>query len=108
VGKLVINNKIKIKMAAYVIVEVDIHDPLMYEEYKKLTPSSISAHGGRFVVRGGNAINIEGDWDPKRIVILEFPDLNTAQAWWNSSEYSKARSIRQKSASTKMIMVEGV
>jgi uncharacterized protein (DUF1330 family) len=95
-------------MAAYVIVEVDIHDPATYEEYKKLTPASISAHGGRFIVRGGNAINIEGDWDPKRIVVLEFPDLQTAKAWWSSPEYTKAKLIRQKSAYTKMIMVEGV
>jgi uncharacterized protein (DUF1330 family) len=95
-------------MAAYVIVEVDIKDHQTYEEYKKLTPSAIAAYGGRFVVRGGTAETLEGEWQPGRIVVLEFNDTATAKKWWNSPEYTPAKHIRQRSANTRMIVVEGV
>jgi uncharacterized protein (DUF1330 family) len=94
-------------MPAYVIVEIKITDHKEYEEYKKLTPSSIAAFDGKFIVRGGRTENLEGNWQPERIVILEFPSLNRAKQWWNSEEYAPAKSIRQKSATTKMIVVEG-
>jgi uncharacterized protein (DUF1330 family) len=94
-------------MPAYVIVEIKITDHKEYEEYKKLTPSSIAAFDGKFIVRGGKTENLEGNWQPERIVILEFPSLNRAKQWWNSAEYAPAKSIRQKSATTKMIVVEG-
>ncbi|MEP6583308.1 MAG: DUF1330 domain-containing protein [Ginsengibacter sp.] len=94
-------------MPAYVIVEVEIEDIHAYEEYKKLTPASIAAFDGKFVVRGGKTENLEGDWDPKRIVVLEFPSVERAKEWWNSPVYSKAKSIRQKAAKTKMIVVQG-
>ena len=94
-------------MPAYVIVEVDVHDPEGYEEYKKLTPAAVAAYNGRFVVRGGKTETLEGDWDPKRIVVLEFPAVERAKEWWDSSIYTKAKIIRQRTASTKMIVVEG-
>jgi uncharacterized protein (DUF1330 family) len=94
-------------MSAYVIVEIDIHDAEQYEEYKRLTPASINAYGGRFVVRGGKTEILEGDWNPKRIVVLEFIDAETAKKWWDSPEYSKAKALRQKIATTNMIIVEG-
>lgn len=94
-------------MPAYVIVDVKISNPKEYEEYKKLTPSSIAAFDGRFIVRGGRTENLEGNWQPERIVILEFPSLDRAKQWWNSSEHAPAKSIRQKSATTEMIIVEG-
>jgi uncharacterized protein (DUF1330 family) len=95
-------------MPAYIIVEVKITDTEKYEEYKKLTPSSIAAYDGKFIVRGGETENLEGDWQPERIVILEFPNVDRAEQWWNSIEYAPAKSIRQKSATTKMILVKGV
>ena len=73
-------------MAAYIIVEVDIHNPVEYEDYKKLTPGSLVPYDGRFIVRGGAAENLEGDWQPKRIVVLEFPTVERAKEWWASSE----------------------
>ncbi len=60
-------------MPAYIIVEIDVHDPEIYEEYKRLTPASLAAHGGRFVVRGGQTETLEGDWIPQRIVVLNLP-----------------------------------
>ena len=94
-------------MAAYVLVEIKIHDPKDYEEYKKLTPASIAAYDGRFVVRGGKTETLEGSWDPERIVVLEFPSVERAKEWWDSPEYAPAKAIRQRSAHTEMIVVEG-
>ena len=95
-------------MAAYVIVDVKINNVEMYEEYKKLTPASIVAYEGKFIVRGGATETLEGDWKPRRFVMLEFPNADRAREWWNSTEYAKAKSIRQSAASTNMILAEGV
>ena len=94
-------------MSAYVIVEVEIHDPKEYEEYKTLTPASIAAHDGKFIVRGGKLESLEGDWNPQRLVVLEFPTVEKAKQWWNSNEYAPAKAIRHRTAHTKMIVVEG-
>jgi uncharacterized protein (DUF1330 family) len=95
-------------MAAYIIVEVSITDPKAYEEYKKLTPAAVAAYDGKFIVRGGETETLEGDWQPERIVVLEFPSLEQAKAWWASDVYSPAKLIRQQAAKTKMIVVNGV
>ncbi len=95
-------------MPAYIIVDVKINDPVEYEAYKKLTPASIVPFGGKFIVRGGKTETLEGDWDFGRIVVIEFPNTGQARSWWNSSEYAPAKKIRQNSATTKMILVEGV
>jgi uncharacterized protein (DUF1330 family) len=95
-------------MPAYVIVEVAIRDHKEYEEYKKLTPSTIAAFDGKFVVRGGPTQTLEGDWKPERIVVLQFPTVDRAREWWDSGAYAEAKTIRQKTATTKMIIVEGV
>ncbi|MDQ6844314.1 MAG: DUF1330 domain-containing protein [Bacteroidota bacterium] len=94
-------------MPAYVIVEIDIKDPVSYEDYKKLTPASIAAYGGKFIVRGAKTECLEGDWNPMRLVVLEFPTLEQAKSWWASPEYADAKMIRQRSAKTKMIVVNG-
>jgi uncharacterized protein (DUF1330 family) len=94
-------------MAAYVIVEISIHDQTAYEEYKKLTPAAVSAYDGKFVVRGGQAETLEGAWQPERIVVLEFPTVERAKEWWDSEIYTEAKIIRQRAATTKMIVVAG-
>jgi uncharacterized protein (DUF1330 family) len=94
-------------MPAYIIVDIRIHDTKEYEGYKKLTPASIAAYGGKFIVRGGKAITLEGDWQPERIVVIEFPSVEKAEQWWASEEYAPAKKIRQATASTKMILMEG-
>jgi uncharacterized protein (DUF1330 family) len=94
-------------MPAYIIVEVDIHDPEQYEDYKKLTPGSLQPFGGKFIVRGGQAENLEGDWQPKRIVVLEFPSVEKAKQWWASEEYAPAKALRQRTSTTRMIVVKG-
>jgi uncharacterized protein (DUF1330 family) len=95
-------------MAAYVIVDVTITDPVLYADYRQLTPASIAAYGGRFVVRGGQVETLEGEWSPGRIVVLEFENVAKAKAWWSSAEYGPAKALRQQSALTRMIVVEGV
>lgn len=94
-------------MAAFVIVEISIHDHKEYEEYKKLTPAAVAAFDGKFIVRGGQTETLEGDWEPERIVVLEFPTVERAKEWWDSDIYSKAKEIRQRSARTRMIVVQG-
>jgi len=95
-------------MAALVLVEVSIHDPELYEEYKKHTLATITKFGGRFVVRGAKTEALEGDWNPERLVILEFPSVQTAKDWWNSPEYTIAKQIRYRAAKSKMLVVESL
>lgn len=95
-------------MAAYVIADVEVHDPEVYRGYIEVVPETIEAYGGRFVVRGGRAENLEGEWDPKRIVVLEFESLERAKAWWDSQEYESAKALRQSASAARMIVVEGV
>ena len=95
-------------MPAYVIVQIEIRDPVVYERYKALAPASIAAHGGRYVARGGQTEALEGEWKPRRVVILEFDDIARARAWLDSPEYRDARAMRHASADTQMIVVEGL
>ncbi len=95
-------------MKAYVIVEIYIQDHDLYEEYKKLTPASIAAYDGKFLIRGAKSESLEGDWSPQRVVVLEFPSAERAKQWWYSEEYTKAKAIRQRAATTKMLVVEGI
>ena len=95
-------------MAAYVIVDVEVKDISTYQEYIKVVPPTIAAHGGKFLVRGGKAENLEGPWDPKRVVIVEFDSVERAKKWWSSEEYSLPKRLRQSASVSRMIVVEGV
>ena len=95
-------------MAAYVIVDVRVTDPVKFEEYKKLVPATIAAFGGKYLARGGRAEMLEGGWDPERVVILEFPTLERAREWWASEAYRQPKAMRQRCATTRMIVVESV
>jgi uncharacterized protein (DUF1330 family) len=94
-------------MASYIIAEVDVHDAAGFEEYRKLVPGTIAQYGGRYIVRGGKSEVLEGDWTPKRIVILEFPDFERAREWWASQEYAEPKKMRQRTARTNLVLVEG-
>jgi uncharacterized protein (DUF1330 family) len=95
-------------MTAYVMVQVAIDDPVVYERYKMLAPPSIAAYGGRYLVRGGPSEILEGTWQPPRLVILEFPTAARARAWWSSPEYAPAKALRQGCARTEMVLIEGI
>lgn len=94
-------------MAAYVVVNVDVNDPVRYEAYKTMVPPTIEAYGGRFVVRGSPLHEMEGAWPRKRLVIVEFPDVETAKRWWASPEYAPAKALRQQHSSADLVIVEG-
>ena len=95
-------------MPAYVIANVDVTDAAAYDEYRKGVLATIERYDGRFLVRGGAAQVLEGTFRPKRVVVLEFPNAARARAWWDSPEYAEARELRQRTCTTKMIIVEGV
>jgi uncharacterized protein (DUF1330 family) len=93
---------------AYVIAMVDIKDPVRYETYRQMVTPTIAAFGGRFIVRGGRTDVLEGDWTPRRVVVLEFPSVERAREWWSSEDYAEARAIRQATSEGTLIVVEGV
>lgn len=95
-------------MSAYIIVQVEVTDPAGYEGYKKMVPPSLLPYGGKFAVRGGACETLEGEWNPQRVVVLEFPTVARAKQWWASEEYAAAKALRQRTARTEMIVVEGV
>lgn len=94
-------------MPAYVVVDIEVKDSAAYEAYKPLSADAVARFGGRFLVRGGACETLEGSWRPKRVVIMEFPSVARAKEWWSSPEYGPAKQIRQASAATEMIVVEG-
>jgi len=94
-------------MSAYIIVEIEITDPVGYEEYKKQAGATVEKYGGKYIVRGGKTEVLEGDWKPKRIVILEFPTMDGAKEWLNSEEYREPRKMRHRTAKTHMLVIEG-
>jgi uncharacterized protein (DUF1330 family) len=95
-------------MTAYLVVDIEVHDRERYETYKHMAPPSIALYGGRYLTRGGETAVLEGDWTPKRFVILEFPTLEQARAWWSSPEYAEAKALRQSIAATRMVLTEGL
>ena len=95
-------------MAAYVIVQVDVKDPVRYEDYRRLVGPTLAKYGGRFIARGGAIEVLEGGWHPGRLVILEFPSTDRAREWWNSPEYAEAKAIRQATSEGTLLILEGV
>ena len=95
-------------MSAYIIANVDVSDPVQYEEYKKLSSAAMQAHGAEVCVRGGKVEVLEGDWNPQRLVVLKFPNVEAANKFYASPEYGKAREARAGAAIMRMIVVEGV
>jgi uncharacterized protein (DUF1330 family) len=95
-------------MAAYVVVNVEVLDPVRYQDYVKAVPATLAAFGGRFLVRGGKAESLEGTYQPRRFVIIEFESIERARAWWSSAEYAAPRALRQSIARTDLLIVEGV
>ena len=95
-------------MPAYVIADIEVHDPAKFEDYKKLAGPCAAEFVGRYIVRGGSLEALEGAWAPKRLVVLEFPSVEKAKTWWDSASYSGPKAIRQASAKSKFVVVEGL
>ena len=95
-------------MAAYLIVDIDVTDPGAYEEYRRLVPPLVAKYGGKYLVRGGASVTIEGDWTPKRLAVLEFESAEQAKQFYNSDDYEPVKQIRLKATNSNMVLVEGV
>lgn len=95
-------------MSAYLFANVEVTDAAGYEQYRQRVSATIESHGGRSVVRGGATEVLEGDWTPKRMVILEFPDMAQLKAWYQSPEYRPLIELRQRTAISTLVAVEGV
>ena len=94
-------------MTAYVIADIDIHDQDAYREYSALVPDTLRPYGGRFLVRGGAFETLEGDWRPRRVVVLEFPSAQHARRWYGSQEYAAPLAMRHRASAGKLVLVEG-
>jgi uncharacterized protein (DUF1330 family) len=94
-------------MSAYIIADIQVTDPVAYDDYRPLAAASIARFGGRFIVRGGKVDLLEGEPQPERIVVIEFPDADTARRWYQSEEYQAALKIRQAASRGRVLLVEG-
>jgi uncharacterized protein (DUF1330 family) len=95
-------------MAAYLIADIEVHNPQAYEEYKERASSTVKQFGGRYLARGGDHEVLEGSWTPTRLVLLEFPDMAALQAWYSSTEYAIAKPFRLANARSCLVSLEGV
>jgi uncharacterized protein (DUF1330 family) len=94
-------------MPAYLIGDVTVHDSDGYAEYVKENTATVPEFGGRFLVRGGSHEVAEGDWQPGRVVVIEFPSMDDLKAWWNSDRYQAAAEIRRANSTGSIVFVEG-
>ena len=95
-------------MAAYLLANVEVTDPVAFEDYRKRVPATMAAYGGRYLVRGGATEVLEGDGVPSRVVLIEFPDMARLKAWYRSPEYQLLLALRMKSARSSATAIEGV
>jgi uncharacterized protein (DUF1330 family) len=95
-------------MAAYAVVNVEVTDPVLYEEYKSKAPDTIASYGGRYLARGGAVEVLEGEWGPARLVILEFESMERLREWYDSPEYAPLRQLRQEATATDFVVVQGL
>jgi len=95
-------------MPAYIIVRAQVTDPAKYQEYAKLTPAAVAKHGGKYIARGGEVVTLEGPDEKRRLVVIEFPTLEKAKAFYHSPEYSAAKKVRAGAAVSEFIAVDGV
>ena len=95
-------------MAAYLIVDISVRDEQTYAGYRTRVSDQIREYGGEYLVRGGKTERLEGDWNPKRLVVVRFESMEAARKWWGSEDYAELKAIRRASTDTNMIVVEGV
>ena len=95
------------RKAGYIICDIEVTNPDKYTEYVAGVPGTVAAYGGRYLVRGVSGEVLEGDWTPKRLVVLEFENIAKAKDWYNSPEYADLKKIRQSASNGKLIFVDG-
>lgn len=95
-------------MPAYFVFDIDVHDRAGMRDYLEHVPGTLAKYGGRYLVRGGQFEVIEGDWQPSRVVMLEFPNMEQAKRWYGCGEYQEMKAARLRAARTNIVLVEGV
>jgi uncharacterized protein (DUF1330 family) len=95
-------------MAAYLYGDIEITDPELYETYRRQVPAIIAAHGGRYLVRGGAPELLEGEGEPRRQVLLEFPTMDQLRAFYDGPDYAPLKALRQRASLGRLVAVEGV
>lgn len=95
-------------MAAYVIADIDVRDAAAYETYKQGVQATVDKYGGRFLVRGGEVTPVEGGWKPKRMIVIEFPDMASLERWYASPEYKPLLDIRLGASEGNLVKVMGL
>ena len=95
-------------MRAYLIAEIQVHDPELYASYVPQVKPLVEAFGGRYLVRGGEVTPIAGGWEPERIVVVTFPDADALQAWLRSPAYGALAPLRERATRSRAIVVRGM
>ena len=95
-------------MTAYLVADIEVTDAVGYVEYRRIVGESIAGFGGRFLTRGGTTEVVEGSWNPKRLVIVEFPSMEQLRAWYASPAYAPALALRKRCAVSNLVMTEGI
>lgn len=95
-------------MAGYALMDVEITDDTAFAELLERAPAVVKTYGGRYLVRGGGAQVVQGDWTPHRLVLVEFDSVEQARTWWNSSDHAELKSMLDKCSKTTATIVEGV
>lgn len=94
-------------MPAYLIANIDVTDPALFEQYRAQVPAVIAQYGGRYAVRGGAIEPVEGTSPFKRLVVLEFSDMTALKAFYHSAEYAPLIALRQRASTGEVVLVEG-
>jgi uncharacterized protein (DUF1330 family) len=95
-------------MAVYAVVNIRVTDPDRYAEYREKAPATIARYGGKYLARGGPVEVLEGDWDPQRLVVLQFESLERFHEWYDSPEYTPLKQLRSEAADSEFVVVEGL
>ena len=90
------------------IANIRIADPDRYPEYASRVPQTVERHGGRYLARGGKVEVLEGEWEPQRLVILEFESMERLREWYDSPEYASLKQLRGEVADSQLVVVEGL
>ena len=95
-------------MPAYLIANIEVTDPDGYRAYAERVGTTIAAHGGRYLARAGRCDVLEGDWQPGRLVILEFPSVEAAHTWYRSAEYEQVKPLRLANSRGQLVITDGL
>ena len=94
-------------MAAYFIVDLEVTEPVRFKANAEAIPATVSAFGGKYLVASGTIENIEGDWNPQKLIVIEFETIERAKKWWESENYREIKEIRLESSNAKILLTVG-